>query len=230
MVGYGTGTYGDASGHCYNFTTYAPTPEADCTREMIALQRRDEMRADALRTAGVESQHVFSLGFHDTELAFEDRKAVAMAAVGVIRSFKPDAVFVHHPYPDMRAQPARIWSDANFHPDHQALGKIIWDAEMAMAISRVWPGLGEGVSPDLYFFAFNNATTQVGITHYVDITGAPMAAKSAGYLHHRSQYWPGGAAAFEGQLKLMGAAIARNAGAPAAVEYAEGFTATVNPY
>ena len=136
-IGYATGTYGDASGNCYNFTTLAPTPAEDCTRQMIALQREHEMRADALRTAGVPPKYVYSLGFHDTELAFEDRKAVALAAVGVIRSFKPDAVFVHHPFPDLFAQPARIWNDANFHPDHQALGRVVYDASMAMAISRV---------------------------------------------------------------------------------------------
>ena len=100
-----------------------------------------------------------------------------------------------------------------------------------MAITRVWPSLGDGVSPDVYFYAFTPHSTQIGITHYVDVTGAPMAAKSAGMLAHRSQWWgaPGGAAAFTGQLTLMGAAEARNAGAPKEVVYAEGFTATVNP-
>ena len=44
-IGYATGTYGDASGNCYNFTTLAPTPAEDCTREFIALQREHEMRA-----------------------------------------------------------------------------------------------------------------------------------------------------------------------------------------
>ena len=67
-------------------------------------------------------------------------------------------MFVHHPYPDLRAQPASVWTDANFHPDHQAFGKLVWDASMAMAITKVWPWLGEGVSPTIYFFAVRTCT------------------------------------------------------------------------
>ena len=87
-------------------------------------------------------------------------------------------------------------------------------------------------SPRSLHSQFTDTSTQLGITDYVDVTGTPMAAKSAGYVSHRTQWHgaPGGAAAFVDQLKVMGAAVARNAGAPDGVLFAEGFTATVNPY
>ena len=193
-VGFATATMGDASGGCYNRATNASLPTEDCTAQLVSSIRFDEFR-DAAAVFGIKKSNVFELGFHDTQLQFEPRARVGLKLAGLLRRFQPDAVFAHHPDPDWHAIPQAIYSDASFHPDHQAIGRAVRDVFTAVSLDKVWPEMGLGPGADrpwrgfeLYFWAWTPYTGDlVGITHYVNITGAPLEAKIRALQQHRSQ-------------------------------------------
>ena len=98
------------------------------------------------------------------------------------------------------------------------------DAHSNSGTDRLWPELGPTWSiPQMYLFDFG-MDSSAPPTHFVDITGKALQAKTAAFLAHKTQY-PN--TNFVAPFLSKVAAMVANATAikPADVPYAEAFVA-----
>eukprot|EP01125_Pyxidicula_operculata_P006256 TRINITY_DN2172_c0_g1_i2.p1 TRINITY_DN2172_c0_g1~~TRINITY_DN2172_c0_g1_i2.p1 ORF type:complete len:164 (+),score=23.69 TRINITY_DN2172_c0_g1_i2:446-937(+) len=142
-----------------------------------------------------------------------------------IRSKKPDVVITWFPQPDFTAPPLTkkcpyCWGDLGYHPDHQCVGRICFDAVIGPSVDNNLmfselkdAGLPGWKVPEFYMFGLVNN----GITHYVNISGV-LDKKINAFLKHKSQVQDNG--------PLVTTAftwIAGSLGVPSGSSYAENY-------
>jgi len=62
--------------------------------------------------------------------------------IAAIRLAKPDILFSWYPYPRFDLPPSQGWGDLGYHPDHQAVGKLVLDSWFDSGVARVFPDSG----------------------------------------------------------------------------------------
>lgn len=114
------------------------------------------------------------------------RNEVSRQLVSIVRTARPDVVMTWDTSAYLNMIPSEGWGDLGYHPDHQYSGELTLDTVWFAGEGRLWPELGEPWKPPyLYFWAYN---PDVVPSHYVDISGAPLVAKTEAFLQMKSQF------------------------------------------
>ena len=192
-------TSGNAGGLCYNDTAHFQcNPETN--KEELALLRRIESLG-AAKYLGVEK--VYRMGLDDgLSVAYHETR-IRRALTAYVRSFKPHVVFTHFPRPVFEASPScnqncpspNGWDDLGYHPDHQHVGKLVFDTVYGSGSAADNDKLFEDLSDagnlekwkveQLYFFAL---TKSQPITHFVELDETLLGMKVRAQSLHKSQY------------------------------------------
>jgi|EP00505_MAST-04D_sp_SCG-Rhode-Island_P004468 LmbE family N-acetylglucosaminyl deacetylase len=192
-------TSGNAGGLCYNDTAHYEC-DSETNKEELALLRRLES-LNAAKYLGVSK--VFRMGLDDgLSVAYHETR-IRRAFTAYIRSFKPHVVMTHFPNPIFAASPTcnfdcpspNGWDDLGYHPDHQHVGKLVFDTVYGSGsaadndkLFHDLAGAGhldEWKVEQLYFFAL---TKSQPITHFVSLDETLLAMKVRAQSLHKSQY------------------------------------------
>jgi len=150
------------------------------TAEQIAETRQGEQR-DAAEVLGVSPDNVVMLDYEDAMVTSYPEQQIRIDIVALIRRFRPYVIMSWFPYPDLSLQPTPYWGDVGFHPDHQAVGRLVLASQFDAGLRLLWPTAGAPWKPtQFYMWAFQD------ITHYTDISST-LTLKVDSYLAHKSQ-------------------------------------------
>ena len=152
--------------------------------ELVEIRKQEQYRsAEVLR---IPLNNIYFLEYEDVILKTYSRSEISQKIVTLIRSVKPDVVMTWDPAPHFNMIPSEGWGDLGYHPDHQYSGELTVDAVWYASLDRLWPDLGEKWKvPETYTWAYN---PEVVPSHYFDINGSPLLAKTEAFLQMRSQY------------------------------------------
>jgi len=185
------------------------------TAEQIAVTRQKEQH-DAATVLGVDVSNVVMLDYEDAMVTSYPEQQIRSDIVALIRRFQPYVIMSWFPYPDLYLQPTPYWGDTGFHPDHQAVGRIVLASQFDAGLRLLWPTLGEPwKATEFYMWAFED------VTHYTDIS-TTLQLKVNSYLAHASQNNNASNTLF--MTEWVAEQIARLVDVPD-VSYAEGFQA-----
>jgi len=183
--------------------------------EHLAMVRQQEA-IQAAKVLGVAASHVTLLDYEDGQVTSYPEVEIREDLVRTIRSIQPDVVMTWFPYPNFKLLPSAGWSDLGYHPDHQAVGKLVLDSVFDSGIRLLFPLAGPAWSPSFFFmWEFLNPT------HYTGLSDDIMNKKIASYEAHKTQY-PSADQVVQG-VKTLGYEVAQNANV--SDTYAEGFIA-----
>lgn len=114
------------------------------TAAQLRALRRSEQRS-SLGALGISSQF---LGFPDLELAFINKKEMAMRLLTVVREFKPGAIISFYP----ESQPYGFG-----HPDHDVAGKLARLVSASADVTDFLSGSGATMEkrPELWLHTFD---------------------------------------------------------------------------
>ena len=245
-------TSGNAGGLCYNVSYIAQaivncllltnpficsqdtahfTCNQETDKEELALLRRKES-IQAAAYLGVNK--VYRMGLDDgLSIAYHETR-IRRSITAYVRSFKPHIVFTHFPNPIFEASPTcngactspNNWDDLGFHPDHQHVGKIVFNtlygSGSASDNDKLFVDLLDAGNLEkwkveqLYFFAL---TKTQPITHYVELSEDLLNMKIKAQSLHKSQYPTPPFNTTKWIASQIGLAIDENHG----IKYAEGY-------
>jgi len=152
------------------------------TAEEIAYTRLLEQR-NAATVLGVDVDHVVMLDYEDAMVTSYPEQQIRMEIVAEIRLWQPAIIMSWFPYPDLSLQPTPMWGDTGYHPDHQAVGRIVLAAQFDAGLRLLWPSVGLAWKPSqFYMWSFPG----LSVTHYTDISTV-IDLKVSSYLAHQSQ-------------------------------------------
>jgi len=198
------GDKGCANAMCLNWTS-----------EQLAAERQKEAW-NAAQVLRVPQQNVQMFHYRDAEVTSYPFVEIKTDLLGAIRKVLPHIVMSWYPYPKLEMRPA-IWGDLGFHPDHQAVGRLVLETQFESQLGLLMPDVGPGPWPVEEFYVWEFLTP----THYVDISAA-LSNKIQSYLAHKTQYRTTKEVA--DQLTLLAQMVATTT-QDTSVSYAEGFIA-----
>jgi N,N'-diacetylchitobiose non-reducing end deacetylase len=135
---------------------------------------------------GIPPENMYFLGYEDMLLKQYSRSEISQKLVSLLRITRPNVVMTWDSAAYLQMLPSEGWWDLGYHPDHQYSGELTLDAVWFAGEQRLWPDLGAAWKPQyLYFWAYNPDAVP---SHYVDITGPPLRAKTEAFLQMKSQY------------------------------------------
>jgi len=186
------------------------------TSKELTMVRAGEAMA-AAKLLGVDEANLHLLDYQDAQVTSYSEEQIRKELVRIIRAFEPFAVMSWYPYPRFELLPSEGWDDLGYHPDHQAVGKLVLDACFDARVERLFPGVGQAWPlQQFYMWEF------VQPTHYLDI-GAVLEQKVNAYLEHHSQYPD--PSIVRTMISWLGSRIANISSIPPTVKFAEGFRA-----
>jgi LmbE family N-acetylglucosaminyl deacetylase len=151
--------------------------------ELAEIRQQEQYHSAELLNIPLEN--IYFLGYEDVLLKMYSRVEISKKIVSLIRFVKPHVVMTWDLAPHLNMLPS-TWSDLGYHPDHQYSGELTLDTVWQAELSRLWPELGAAWRvQETYQWAYN---PEVVPSHYVDITGAPLTAKTEAFLQMKSQY------------------------------------------
>jgi len=185
------------------------------TTEHIAFVRHQEA-LDAAAVLGIPNSNVVLLNYEDTMVTSYPEQDIRYEIINQIRRLTPDAVLTWYPYPIFQLQPSQGWDDLGYHPDHQAVGKIVLDSVFVAGVSRSFPNIPFPAWRPEYFYMWEFLQP----TSYFALSDVALQKKIDSYLAHKTQYPSPDLVSYF--IKLITNKVAENANVSA--EYIEGFT------
>eukprot|EP01116_Phalansterium_solitarium_P025655 TRINITY_DN9917_c0_g1_i2.p1 TRINITY_DN9917_c0_g1~~TRINITY_DN9917_c0_g1_i2.p1 ORF type:complete len:299 (+),score=42.13 TRINITY_DN9917_c0_g1_i2:44-898(+) len=155
---------------------------ANWTSEQIAVARQSEATA-AAAVLGVPASNVFLLDYEDGMVPTYPEVQLLQDLTAVLRRIRADVVMSWYPYPRFELIPSLGWGDLGYHPDHQAVGRMILQAHTQAGNQYVFPQLGAPyVVSEFYTWEF------VQPQLYTELTPALLDLKIQAILQHKTQY------------------------------------------
>lgn len=154
---------------------------ATWTSDHIAFVRRQEA-INAGAVLGVPEKNIFFLNYQDAMMTSYPEVEVRMRFIAMIRQIQPDVIMSWFPYPRYQLLPS-LYGDLGYHPDHQCVGKLSYDATFDAGNKWIFPEIGDGPwrTTEFYWWSYTDE-----LTHYNDI-GTTIDRKIRSFLEHKTQ-------------------------------------------
>lgn len=152
--------------------------------ELVVIRKQEQYHSAEL--LHIPISNIKFLEYEDVLLKMYSREVISRRLVAHIRDVRPDIVMTWDSAPYFNMIPSEGWGDLGYHPDHQYSGDLTIDAVWYSSLERLWPEFGVAWRvPETYFWAYNPDSVP---SHYFEISGTPLLAKTEAFLQMRSQY------------------------------------------